>query len=326
MKEFMAMMKEKAQASPMRIVFPESTEERTLRAIQIVKYDHIALPILIGNRDNILARLRQLDLNSEGIKIVDPLNFEKFEEYAQNYFELRKHKGVTPEQSREIMKNPDYFSTMMVHMGDADGLVSGALGSTADTVRPALQIIKTKEPFHKVSGLFLMIYEERMLLFADCAITIDPDAKDLAEIALDSAHTARKLGLEPKVAMISFSTKGSASHPLVDKVKEATEIVKSKDPNLIVEGELQVDAALVPMVAKIKCKGCAIQGDANVLIFPDLNSGNIAYKLVERLARFKAVGPILQGLKKPVNDLSRGCSVQDIVDVTIITGCEAQGN
>lgn len=325
MERFLAKIKEKAKCSPKRIVFPESTAERILRAVQIIKYEGFAIPILIGNKDKILTRIKELELNSEGLEFVDPDNFERFEEYAQKFFELRQHKGINLDKAKEILKDYGYFATMMVYMGDADGLIGGTTYSTAQTVLPALQIIKTKEKFHKVSSVFLMIWpDDRLLFFADCAIMIDPDAKDLAEIALDTAQTARKFGVEPKVAMLSFSTHGSAKHPEVDKVKEATAIVKSRDPNLIVEGEIQVDAALVPEVCERKFPGSKLKGDANVLIFPDLNSGNMAYKLVERLAKSKAVGPILQGLKKPVNDLSRGCSVQDIVDVCAITVVEAQ--
>lgn len=325
MERFLAKLKDKAKSNPKRIVFPESQGKRILRAIQIIKYEGFAIPILVGNKEKVLARINELELNAEGIEFVDPDNFERFEEYAQKFFELRKHKGITIEKAREILKDYGYFATMMVYMGDADGLVGGTTYSTAQTVLPALQIIKTKEKFHKVSSVFLMIWpDERLLFFADCAIMISPDAKDMADIALDTAETARKFGVEPKVAMLSFSTHGSAKHPEVDKVKEATAIVKSRDPNLIVEGEIQVDAALVPDVCERKFPGSKLKGDANVLIFPDLNSGNMAYKLVERLAKSKAVGPILQGLKKPVNDLSRGCSVQDIVDVTAITVVEAQ--
>jgi len=324
LKDFMALVMEKAKSDPKRIVFPESEEERVLRALELVKKEGFAKPILIGKQERVLKRIEELGLDIPDLDVVDPESFDRFDEYAEKLFELRQHKGVGLDKAKEILKDYCYFGTMMIYMGDADGLISGSTHSTGKTVLPALQIIKTKEKFHKVSGLFLMIYHDRVLLFADCAITINPDAKDLAEIALDSAQTARKFGIEPRVAMLSFSSKGSAKHPMVDKVREATQLVRNKDSSLIIDGELQVDAAIVPDVAKIKCPDCKIQGDANVLVFPDLNSGNMAYKLVERLAKFKAVGPILQGLRKPVNDLSRGCSVQDIVEVTAITVVEAQ--
>ncbi len=314
MEEFMNSIFEKAKADPKRVVFCEGEEQRVIDAVKIIVEKGIAKPVMVG----------QVSEQIEGVEVVDPNYFEKMDLYAEKLVEVRKYKGMTIEKAKELLKDPCYFGTMMVYMGDADGLVSGCTHSTAKTVIPALQIIKTHEKFHKVSGLFLMMYDDRILLFADCAITINPDAKDLADIAIDSANTAKKFGIEPKVAMLSFSTMGSAKHPMVDKVREATKIVKDRYPDLIIEGEMQVDAAIVPKVAQIKCPDSIIQGDANVLVFPDLNSGNMAYKLVERLGKFKAVGPILQGLKKPVNDLSRGCSVQDIVDVTAITVVEAQ--
>ncbi len=211
----------------------------------------------------------------------------------------------------------------MVYMELADGMVTGTTFPTDDSIRPALQIIKTEEKFHKVSGIFFMVLEKRLLLFADAAITINPNSHDLVDIAVDTAETAKKFGIKPRVAMLSFSTKGSADHPLVDKVQEAVRMLKYERPDIIVDGDLQVDAALVPKVAKKKCPKSPIQGDANILIFPDLESANIAYKLVERLAKAKAIGPLLQGLKKPVNDLSRGCSYQDIVNVTAFTVCES---
>ena len=216
----------------------------------------------------------------------------------------------------------NYFGTMMVYNGQADGMVTGTTYSTADSIRPALQIIKTKEKFHKVSGIFFMILEKRLLLFADAAITVEPNSHDLVDIAIDSAETAKKFELDPRIAMLSFSTKGSAKHPDVDKIKEAVALLKHKQPDLVVDGEMQVDAALVPKVAKKKCPNSTIQGDANILIFPDLEAANIAYKLVERLAKASAIGPLLQGLKKPVNDLSRGCHYKDIVNVTAFTACE----
>jgi phosphate acetyltransferase len=326
MKEFMKSIKVKAKADPKTIVYPEGIEDRIILAVQKVVKEGIAKPILLGDESEILKKAKALKVNLKDIRIINPANYDKFEEMVSAFYELRKHKGATPEQAREILKNDSYFGTMLVHMGVADGLISGSTHSTADTVRPALQIIKTHEKFRKVSSFFFMLLNDKILIFADCAVMIDPDAKDLADIAIDTANSARKFGIEPKIAMLSFSTKGSANHPLVDKVKEAVAIVQDKMPDLLIDGEMQVDAALVPAVCALKCKECKLKGDANVLIFPDLQSGNIAYKLVERLAKANAVGPILQGLKKPVNDLSRGCSVQDVIDVTAITVVEAQRN
>ncbi len=326
MRAFIDNIKEKAKQNQKTIVFPEGTEERIIRAAEQIIKEGIAKIILLGDEGEIKNKAQQLGVNIDGVRIINPSNYEKFDEYANAFFELRKHKGITPKQAKETMKDVSYFGTMLVQMGEADGLVSGSTHSTADTVRPALQIIKTHEKFHKVSSFFFMLLNDKLLIFADCAIVINPDAKDLAEIAIDTAKSAKKFGIEPKVAMLSFSTKGSAKHPYVDKVREAVSIVKDKMPDLVVDGEMQVDAALVPEVCEKKCPVCKLHGDSNLLIFPDLQSGNIAYKLVERLAKANAVGPILQGLRKPVNDLSRGCSVQDVVDVTAITAVEAQGN
>ena len=327
MERFLARVKQEALSDPKRIVFPESDEERILRAVQIIKFEGFAKPILIGNKDKIMEKICKLELNADGIEFADPDNFDRYDEYVQEFVKVRSHKGMTEEQAREQLKDVNYFGTMMVHMGDADGLISGSTHSTGDTVRPALQIIKTKDKFHKVSSMFLMIApDDSILIFADCAIEIDPNPQELAEIALDTAETAKRFGIEPRIAMLSFSTNGSAKHTAVDKVKEATNIVKQKDPNLVVEGEIQLDAALIPEICQRKFPDSKLKGDANVLIFPDLNSGNIGYKLVERLAKNKAVGPILQGMNKPINDLSRGCSVQDIVDVCAITVVEAQGD
>lgn len=320
-------IKDKARKNQKRIVFPESTEPRTLKAIDIIIREGIAKPILVGYPNQIKAKLKELGLcHLESVPVWNPANFPNYNRYAEELYKLRKEKGMSIVEAHQTLQDFTYFATMMVHLGDADGLVSGAIHSTGDTVKPALQIIKTKDKYHKVSGLFLMILEKKTYLFADCAVTINPTAEELAMIAIDSEKTAKKFGINPKVAMLSFSTKGSAKHEFVDKVVKATEIVKKLDPGLIVDGEMQVDAAIVPEVGTIKCPGCMLKGDANVLIFPDLQSGNIAYKLVERLADAMAVGPILQGLNKPVNDLSRGCSVQDIVDVTAITAVEAIGD
>jgi phosphate acetyltransferase len=326
MKKFVRFVKDIAKQNPKRVVFPEGFEPRILKATAKILKEKTAIPVLIGNSDEIKKNASNLGLkiNFDKVEIVDPITSEKTKKYAKEFYELRKNKGITEEQALETMKKFNYFGTMMVHLGEVDGMVSGTTYPTADTIRPALQIIKTKEKFHKVSGLFFLVLENRLLLFADTAVTIDPNSHDLADIALDTAETARRFCLEPRVAMLSFSTAGSARHPKVDKVREATAIIKSRDPDLIVEGEMQVDAALVPEVAKKKFPKSMLKGDANILIFPDLNAGNIAYKLVERLAKAKAIGPILQGLKKPINDLSRGCSYRDIVNLAAFTSCEAQ--
>jgi len=324
MKKFIKDIKKKAKENIKTIVLPESGDERILRATRIILQKKIAKIILVGDEKVVKETASHLGVNLKNVTIWNHENYPKIDSLIKEFYELRKKKGMTLEKASEVMKDPNYFATMLVHAGVADGLVSGATHTTADTVRPALQIIKTHEKFHKVSSFFFMMLEKKLLLFADCGIEIEPDAKDLADIAIDTALNAKKFGIEPKVALLSFSTAGSAKHPLVSKVQEATAIVKDRMPGLIVDGELQVDAALVPSVAHSKAPKSKIQGDANILIFPDLQSGNIAYKLVERLAWADAVGPILQGLKKPVNDLSRGCKVEDVVDVVAITAVEGE--
>ncbi|MBW2979959.1 phosphate acetyltransferase [Candidatus Woesearchaeota archaeon] len=325
MKDFIKKIKDKARKNPKRIVFPEGEEERTLKATKAIVKEGIAKVILLGNEEIISKKVKKLGIDLKKIKIINPAKSKEQKKYAKEFFKLRKKKGVDIKEAQETIKNDCYYGTMMVHLGDADGLVSGAIHSTADTIRPALQIIGTKKKFARVSGVFfLMLPDKRLLFFADAAVEIEPDAKDLAEVAIDTAETAKKFGVEPKVALLSFSTHGSARHPLVDKVREATEIVKYQKPKLIVDGEIQLDAAVDKDVYKIKCPNSVLKGEANVLIFPDLQSANISYKLVERLAGARAVGPVLQGLKKPVNDLSRGCDAEDIVDITAITVVEAQ--
>jgi phosphate acetyltransferase len=322
--DFIKHIKKLAKADAKTIVFPEGTEPRILHATQHILKEKLANIILLGNEADINNICRELNIHIKKARIIDPNNYNKSEHYANAFYELRKHKGITIEQAREQMKVPIYLGTMLVHLNEADGLVSGSTHSTADTLRPALQIIKTHDKYHKVSSFFFMKLKQEILIFADCAVIINPNEEELAQIAIDSAFSAKQFGFQPRVAMLSFSTKGSANHELVDKVTNAVKIARNKQPDLLIDGEYQVDAALIPEVCDKKSKECKLQGRANVLIFPDLQSGNIAYKLVERLAKSKAIGPILQGLNKPINDLSRGCYIQDIIDVTAITVVEAQ--
>lgn len=321
----------RAKANPQRIVLPEGDEPRTLEAANILLRDKIAQLILIGNPATIeqMAAEKGYEYIKEA-KIVDPINDPAMPMYANLLYELRKAKGMTEEEAAKKAQDPLYLGCLMIKNGDADGELAGARGTTADTIRPAFQILKTRPGCSIVSGAFLMftpakqLGENGFLLFADCAVNPNPDAKQLAEIAISTAETARSLGgFEPKVAMLSFSTKGSAKHELVDKVSEATRIAKELAPNLHIDGELQADAALVESVAATKAPGSEVAGKANVLVFPDLQAGNIGYKLVERFSGADAVGPILQGIAAPVNDLSRGCKVQDIVQMVVITANQA---
>jgi phosphate acetyltransferase len=319
---------QKAKSSPQMIVFPEADiHEKTLQACVQIAKQKLAYPILLGDADSLTKKIK--DINGKTPDFIQIHDFQKDtaqkDYYAHQLYEIRKEKGLTIEEAKKKLESIHYYGMMMLHQDHAHGLINGATCSTSETVKPAFEIIKTKDKFHKVSGFFFIILEEQTLLFADCAINISPTTQELAEIGIDTALTAKKFGLDPKVAFLSFSTNGSSNLPEVLKVREATLIAQKLRPDLTIEGEMQVDAALVPEVARTKFKDSKIQGRANVLIFPDLNSGNIAYKLVERLGKAKAIGPILQGLNKPVNDLSRGCSVQDIVDLAAITSIEAQG-
>lgn len=321
----------RAKANKQRIVLPEGTEERTLRAADLLIADQVAHVILLGNVDNIKSLAKQFGLsNIDKAEIVDPVSNAKKQEYANLLFDLRKAKGMTEEQALKLVENPLYLACLMIKNGDADGEIAGAENTTGDVLRPALQIIKTAPGINVVSGAFLMFVENNeyvpngILVFADCAVTPNPSASQLAEIAVASAHTARALvGEEPKVAMLSFSTKGSAKDAMVDKVVEATSLAKQIDPSIDIDGELQADAALVPSVANKKAPGSTVAGKANVLVFPTLEVGNISYKLVQRLAGAEAVGPILQGMAAPVNDLSRGCSVDDIYKMVAIAANQA---
>ena len=322
----------RAKSNKQRIVLPESLEERTITAADKALADDIADIILIGNEAEIFALADKLGLkNISKATIIDPETSEKTEQYAQLLFELRQKKGMTIEKAHELVKDPLYFGCLIIKSGDADGQISGALSTTGETLRPALQIIKCAPGISCVSGAMLLITqaheygEDGVLVMGDIAVTPMPDAAQLAQIAVCTAQTAKSVAgfADPKVAMLSFSTKGSAKHEVVDKVVEATRLAKELDPELKIDGELQADAALVPSVGKKKAPGSEIAGEANVLVAPCLEVGNIAYKLVQRLGHADAIGPILQGIARPVNDLSRGCSVDDIYKMVAITACQA---
>lgn len=322
----------RAKANKQRIVLPESLEERTITAADRALADELADIILIGNPDEIYAYATKLGLKHiNKATIIDPKTSEKTEEYTQLLFQLRQKKGMTIEKARQQVLDPLYFGCLIIKSGDADGQISGALSTTGDTLRPALQIIKCAPGITCVSGAMLLITkthqygEDGVLVIGDVAVTPVPNANQLAQIAVCTAQTAKSVAGfdDPRVAMLSFSTKGSAKHEVVDKVVEATRIAKELDPELKIDGELQADAALVPSVAKRKAQGSGIAGKANVLVVPCLEVGNIAYKLVQRLGEADAIGPVLQGIARPVNDLSRGCSVDDIYKMIAITACQA---
>jgi len=324
--EFIKQLLPLSQKINTKIVYPETEDNRTIEAIEIIIKKKITKPILIGDSKKLLKKLKKRKINLSKVEIIDPNKFYEIDKLVKRLYKLRKNKGMTLINAKKILlTNKIFFGTMLVEMGYADGLISGATHTTAETIRPALKVIKTKKRNNVVSGLFFMELQNKIYIFADCAVNIKPNAQELAKIAIQSAETAKNFKINPKVAMLSFSTKGSAKHEDIEKVKKATSIAKKFAKNKFkIDGEMQVDAAIVPSVCKSKCKDCALKGDANVLIFPDLNAGNISYKLVERLAKAKAIGPVLQGLKKPINDLSRGCSVNDIVELSIITAIQTQ--
>ncbi|MFJ5964236.1 phosphate acetyltransferase [Bacillus sp. NPDC093026] len=322
MADIFSTVQEKVAGKGVKIVFPEGMDERILTAVHKLADGKVLQPIVIGNKQEVEAKAKELGLTLNGVDVYDPHTYEGFEELVQAFVERRKGKA-TEEQARKALLDEKYFGTMLVYKGLADGLVSGAAHSTADTVRPALQIIKTKEGVKKTSGVFIMARGEEQYVFADCAINIAPDSQDLAEIAIESANTAKMFDIEPRVAMLSFSTKGSAKSDETEKVSEAVRIAKEKAPELVLDGEFQFDAAFVPSVAAKKAPDSVIKGDANVFVFPSLEAGNIGYKIAQRLGNFEAVGPILQGLNQPVNDLSRGCNAEDVYNLALITAAQA---
>ena len=322
MSDLFSGIKEQLSGQNMKIVFPEGLDERVLAAAGRLAEDKVLTPILVGNIESIEAKAKELNVSLEAAEIYDPANYAAMDELVASFVERRKGKA-TEEDARKILLDENYFGTMLVHTNKADGLVSGAAHSTADTVRPALQIIKTKQGVSKTSGVFIMVREDEKYVFADCAINIAPDSNDLAEIAIESAKTAKMFGIEPRVAMLSFSTKGSAKSAETEKVAEAVTVAKEREPELTLDGEFQFDAAFVPSVAKSKAPDSEIQGDANVFVFPSLEAGNIGYKIAQRLGNFEAVGPILQGLNRPVNDLSRGCNEEDVYKLALITAAQA---
>ena len=329
---FIDVIKEKAKADKKTIVLPESMDRRTFEAAEKILKEDLANLIIIGTPEEVEANSKGLDIS--GATIINPFTYEKTQEYVDLFVELRKKKGLTPEEAKEIMlKDYAYYGCLMIKNGDADGMVSGACHSTANTLRPCLQIIKTKPGTKLVSAFFLMEVpnceygENGTFVFSDCGLNQNPTADELAAIALSSAESFKMLvGKEPKVAMLSYSTKGSAKHDDVTKVQEATRIAKEAAPELQLDGEMQLDAALVESVGASKAPGSTVAGHANVLIFPNLDAGNIGYKLVQRLAKAEAYGPMCQGIAKPVNDLSRGCSADDIVGVVASTAVQAQMN
>ena len=317
--ELLNQIKEKAKSKKSTIVLPESHDERVLKAAEILTKEKICSVVTLGNPAKINEDAKKLGIDLSGVEIVDHLNHPKFDEFANIYYELRKKKGMTPEQAKETLKRDLFFAAMMLREGLVNGSVAGSFASTADVMKAGIQIVGMPAGISIVSSFFLMLFKDRTFSFADCAVVPNPDAEQLADIAISTADNHKKLtGEEPKIAMLSFSTKGSAKHELADKVIAATQSVKQKRPDLQVDGEIQFDAAIVESVGKKKAPESTVAGKANVLVFPDLNAGNIGYKIAQRLGGAEAVGPMVQGLKKPFFDLSRGCSVDDIVNTASI--------
>lgn len=329
--DLLEQIRKRAQMLQMRIVLAEGTELRTLLATEICIHENLAKIILLGNFQSIHEIAVREGINIQGAEIIDPRTSSKREQYAQIMVEIRRNKGLTIEDALESLNDPLVFGPLMIKAGDADGEIAGAINATGDVLRPALQYVKTLPGVTVVSGVFFMLFKDKsigengILVFADCAVMPDPDERQLAEIAVTTAKTARSIAnIEPRIAMLSFSTKGSAQHPLVNKVINATRIARELAPELMIDGEMQLDAALNMEIGQLKAPGSSVAGKANILVFPGLESANIGYKLVQRLAGAQAIGPILQGMVAPINDLSRGCSVSDIVNMVAITATQAE--
>ena len=325
--------KQRAASDLQKIVFAEGSDKRIIQGAARIEEEGIAQVVVLGNESEIKASAENLDADLSGVEIIDPENSEYIEEFKNEFYELRKHKDISKEDAEKAIKDPLYFGTMMIYTDKASGMVAGAANATGNVLRPAFQIVKTAEGISTVSSAMIMVLKDKsfgadgVMVFSDCAVNPAPNSEQLAEIAITTAETAETLAnLNPKVAMLSFSTMGSAKHENVDNVKNAVKIAHENAPELNLDGEMQADAALVESVAERKAPESKIAGQANVLVFPDLQSGNIGYKLVQRLAGAEAIGPILQGLAAPINDLSRGCSVEDVVNLTAITAVQAQNN
>lgn len=325
MSEMFTSIKEQVKKENPAIVFPEGTDERILEAAVRLQAEGVLRPIIIGNEASITAKAKEINVDASALTVMDPETYSDLEALVEAFVERRKGKH-TKEEAREILKMPNYFGTMLVYTGVASGLVSGAVHSTGDTVRPALQIIKTKEGVKKTSGVFVMVKNDERYIFGDCAINISPDSTDLAETAVEAAKTAKLFGIDPKVAMLSFSTKGSAKSEETERMIEAAKLAKQNAPDLVIDGELQFDAAFVPSVADKKAPDSPLEGKANTFIFPNLDAGNIGYKITQRLGGYEAIGPILQGLNQPVNDLSRGCNQEDVYKLALITAIQGMHN
>jgi len=321
---FMETVYEKVKGRGARVVYPEGLEERAIRAAAWLRERDLVVPVLVGPTAGIEEKARSLGASLEGVEVRDPATDPKREAFEAEYVELRKHKGMTLEKAKERVALPHFFAALAVRSGEAVGMVSG-LNSETKPFIPAFEIIKVAEGYKRVSSVFVMTWPDTTYFYADCSVNIAPDAEALAEIGRATAQSARIFGYEPRVAFLSFSTRDSAKDVSIDRIKEAVALVRQAEPDLLVDGEMQIDSAIVPEIAKKKCPDSPLEGKANVFIFPDLNAGNIAYKITERLGGAAAVGPILQGLRQPVNDVSRGCSVQDFADVATITALQAMG-